>query len=74
MYSALRFNCCDLTQIRTLQAETLPGYKLAIASIWKEGPLHGLVSAFEWIGRHNPPFRVLIIHVRANIALIGIYL
>lgn len=48
-------------QIRELQAEALPGYKDAIASIIQHGPLYGLSVAFEIIGISD--IEVLIIHV-----------
>ena len=51
-------------QLRNLQEELLPGYQTAILSIIKEGPLRGLAPAFEWIGKREQPFSVLIVHVR----------
>lgn len=52
-----------LTQLRDLQSQALLGYSDAIASIRDVGPLGGLSTTFEWIGKHDPAFKTLIIHV-----------
>jgi len=52
----------SMTELRELQSQALLGYSDAIASIRDVGPLGGLSTAFEWIGKHDPAFKTLIIH------------
>jgi len=56
----------SMIELRELQAKYLPGYESAIVSCVKDGPLRGLQSSFDRLGRPESHWDVLIIHGTAD--------